>query len=646
MGYTYHYEKLFTPYSINGMEVKNRIAVTAMVTNYNTEDNQVTDRFIAYHEAKAKGGFGLIITENFCVVPEGKAYKYIGGLWKDEHIAGCRKLTDTIHKYGTKMVVQLYHCGSRTTFETIGTIPATVSAVQSTSTVARELKTEEIYRLVESFGDAAIRAREAGFDGVEIHGAHKYLIGSFMSPVFNKRTDEFGGSFENRMRFPMLVIENMRKKIGKDYPVFFRMAKSDDDAPGGRNVEESKIIARFVEGVGVDCLNIRDGFSSDSQIHNYGGAPTLNSAHGFLMDAIGEIKKSVNIPVIGVGRILDPAMADNLLIQGKADLIAMSRQSLADPEFPNKVKNGQLNSVRRCLGCMQGCIDRLANGKTLRCMVNPTIGFESEISYERNGAPKKVLVAGGGIGGMEAARAAALKGHNVYLYEKTDRLGGQFEAAAYPPYKGEFSDYIRWQKDQLQLPNIIVRMSQCVNIDVIQEIKPDVLIVATGGTALKPPIPGIDRENVLSAIDVLMGNTPTGKRCVVVGGGLVGVETAAYLAELSREVTLIEMIDEIAPGLNRDVLKFYKKLYRETGVKIKTKTRVLEFCKNGVAVNDGRDGFIACDNIVLAMGVRSNNTLEEQAKDLVESIYVIGDAKQGRNAIDAIREGFFAGLNA
>ena len=638
-------KNLFLSEKINNCEIPNRLVVTAMVANYCNTDGSATDKYIAYHEAKAKGGWGLIITEDYAINENAMGYERIAGLWNDEQIESHKKLTDTIHKYDSKIFAQIYHAGRQTcNFVNGGVQPVAPSAIPCPwlRELPRELKKTEIKQIISDFGDTALRAKKAGFDGVEIHAGHGYLLAEFLSPYSNKRTDEYGGCLDNRARIVKEVIENIRSKVGQDFPVIIRFS-GDETVEGGRDMSESRVLAKLFEEWGVDGLHVSSGAYGN---YNKGIVSTMYIPHAWTVEFANEIKKLVNIPVITANRINDPRMADNILEMGKADFIGMGRGSLADPELPNKAKNGDFTSIRYCIGCLQGCVNKLLEGEEITCLVNPTLGRDLEIDYKKTIEPKKVCVIGGGPGGLEAARAAALKGHSVELYEKRDFLGGQFKAAAYPPCKGELSTYVSWISGELDKLNVNVHLNTEVTKELINEIKADYVIIATGGNPIIPPIKGVDKNHVYTAEDMLLGKIQPGDNIVVAGGGEVGGETAAHLAMQERKVTIVEMQSDILNELDATSTLQLKNILNRYGVDIKTNTKVVEILDHGVIVDNGNETFtINADTVVLGLGYRPNNSLVDDLKDLDATVITIGGAVKTSNALVAIREGFDAGIS-
>lgn len=633
---------VFTPISIGNVKIKNRLVVAPMVTVYCDNDGMATDRFIAYHEARAKGGFGMIIVEDYAVDPLGRGF-WTPGLWKDEQIKSHMKLTDTVHKAGAKIIAQIYHAGRQTTPAVIGEQPVSASplACPVLGVIPRELTVEEIKKLVTQFGDTALRAKKAGFDGIEVHGAHGYLIAQFMSKYSNKRCDEYGGSLEKRLRFPLEIVADIRKKCGDDFLISFRIS-ADDKVPGGRTIEETKAIAIKLEKQGVDLLHVSVGTYEST----WAVIPPMNINPGWIVDYAEEVKRVVNIPVMTVGRINDPVLAESILLSGKADLIAMGRASLADPELPNKFKNNQYEDIRHCIACQQGCVDILFGNEPIRCLVNPTLGFEYLEELKKTDNPKKITIVGGGPAGMEAARAATLAGHKVTLYEKAEYLGGQFATAAIPVSKGDISSFVSWQKTQIEKLGVEIKLNTEYTVDVCKKEKPDLVIVATGATPAKPSISGIDGENVVTAEDVLLGKTNTKQKVVIAGGGMIGCETAVYLTSLGREVTIVEMLPTIANDEEFTRRYLLMKAIKEQNIEVITEAKITEIKSDSVQIEKNKETInIDADTVVIALGMESNNTLAKELEGIVD-LKVIGDAKETRDALEATREGFLAAVEA
>lgn len=635
--------KVFEPLKLKNLELKNRMVVSAMVTNYCTPDGMATEKYIAYHEHKAKGGWGLIITEDYAVTKTAGGFKNLPGLWEDTQIESHRKLTERVHAAGGTIAAQIYHAGRETSSSVTGEQPVAPSAVREPSMpeTPRELSVDEIHELVEQFGDCARRAKEAGFDAVEVHGAHGYLIGAFASPFSNKRTDEYGGTIRNRARFGMEIIRNIKEKCGQDYPVIYRIS-SVEYVPGGLEIEESKVIAKLMEEAGADCIHCSQGvYASTHTII----PPSIFPRAGYVEHA-AEMKKAVHIPVIAVGRINDVEIAESVLASGKADLVTMARASLADPDMPKKAQEGKADEIIRCIGCLQGCAGENGKGNGIRCLVNPLTGMEDE--YDLSPAPKtkQVLVIGGGVAGCEAAITAALKGHSVTLIEKSEKLGGQWIPASVPLGKGEFTSFLYWQKKMLEKMQVKVLLNTTADAELIQLYDPDMVILATGSTPFVPPIKGADQDFVVTAHDILLGKKEAGNNVVVIGGGLVGAETADMLAMQCRQVTILEMMPKIIKDGEPSPAKYMLQRFHQNGVSIHTSTKLTEIGDHCItALKDGVEFTIPnVDTVIIAAGVRTDRSLLEHTGVLACKIIKAGDANGVKNGYLGIREGYEAGL--
>ena len=641
------YEHLFTPLTINGCTIPNRIAVTAMVCSMCTEEGDATERYVKYHEAKAKGGFGLIITEDYRVNANAGGYKYVAGIYKESQIEGHRKLTEAVHKYGTKIFAQIYHAGRQSSSDVNGGVPIVAPSPTSSPwnrELARELTVPEIQQIVKDFGNTAANVKKAGFDGLEIHAGNGYLIAGFMSFHSNKRTDAYGGCFKNRMRFFDEVYTACREAVGPDFPIMVRYS-ADEHTLSGRGIEESKMVARHMEALGVDAINCSNGIYGT---FNPGQVAPSFQPHAWTIQNARMLKEIVNIPVLGVNSIDDPLMADSILAQGYCDLVGMARSSLADPDMPNKAKAGQEELIRPCIRCMQGCVTSTYMQIPMRCCVNPELNKEFEYTYENKPAPKKVLIVGGGPGGMQAAIAASRMGHDVTLWEKSDALGGQFLAAAYPPGKGDYVTYTCYMVNECSRLGVKIEMNKAASAQDVRDFGADKVILATGGRPFVPPIAGTDRPNVYFAEDILRGRVLPEGRILIAGGGEVGIDVAMYLADAERgEITVAQRSGVIAKGADGTRVVGMKKFMAEYGVNVKLYTKVMEICDSGAILEtNGQTVVFPCDHVVLAMGYRPNNALAEELADLGDKLVCVGDMNKCSSAMDAGEAGFRAGYYA
>lgn len=636
------FKNLFTPMKIGAVEIPNRTVVTAAVALYCDDQGKATERYIAYHEAKAKGGWGLIITEDYAVDPAGKSFTCVAGLWDDSQIEGNIELTKRVHQYKSKIFAQIFHAGRQanpevTGMEIVAPSPIPDPMVQVTP---RELTADEIHKTVEQFGNSALRAKKAGFDGVEVHGGHGYLLCEFLSAYSNKRTDKYGGSIKNRARIVEEIIADIKAKAGKDFPVSVRIS-ADEFVPGGLTIEDTKIIASFLEKAGADMINVSVGCNGSLERV----APPAAERHGVYVNLAAEIKKVIGIPVGTAGRINSPYLAESIIASGKADFVGMLRASMADPELPRKAAEGRVDEIRQCIGCLLGCVGEIFVNRPARCVINPTLGREKEFAIKPARVKKKVLVVGGGIAGMEAAITAAQAGHEVQVTEKSGRLGGQFYYASIPPHKGELSPFINWQINQLERLKVKVLLNTETTPEFIDSQKPDSVIIATGAVPAKPPITGINKANVIPAIDILDGKNMDGSKAVVIGGGMVGAETAEHLAVHGKSVTIVELLSDIAIDVPFSPRVYLLRELEELSIEVFVDSQVNEILDDGVKiVKDGKEKIIKSDFVVLAAGATSENKLAAELEGKPYEVSTIGDAVKARRALEAIEEGYIAGM--
>lgn len=659
---------LFEPIRIGSLEVKNRILMPAMHLNM-CRNYEVTDRIVDFYAERAKGGAGLIIV-GYASVDELSAHPGHVGAHRDEHIPGLTRLASAIREGGARSAVQINHAGRYNhSFLLLGKKPVAPSPVPSrlTGETPKELDVDEIRSIIGRFADAAARVRQAGFDAVEILCGTGYLISEFLSPLTNLRTDTYGGSFENRMRFGVEVVEAVRRRVGSDFPVLVRI-NGNDLMEGGVGRVQMQEFALALEKAGADALSVNVGWHEALVPQIQTKVP--RGVFGYLARGI---RDRVGVPVAAGHRINDPETAREMLAAGTCDLVAMGRALIADPDLPRKAREGREGEILHCTACGQGCFDNLFKMKAVECLCNPRAGKEAKTPAVKAAQARRVLVVGGGAAGMSAAVAAADCGHEVTLAERGRRLGGQLHLAGAPPGREEFAVLAQDLEAQMRSRNIRVLLDTEVDAAFVETEKPDAVILATGGTPAAPPIPGSDLPQVVQAWDVLRGKVRPGRRVVVVGGGAVGVETALSLAEEgtlsgealkfllvhgaekpgdllelatrgSRRVTVLEMLKDLGTNFGKTTRWGMLQDLKRYGVDCRVATRVLAFTPAGVLIErEGVQEEIPADTLVLAVGTRSNAELRQQLQQKGIVCRVVGDAAEVGMVIDAIHQGFEAG---
>ena len=637
------FKTMFSPIQIGPMTVKNRFVVPPMGNNFANPDGTWSDQSVAYYAERAKGQFGLITIEATVVHHGAKGGPKKPCLYDDSSIESLKKITDACHAQGAKVSIQLQNAGPEGNAKNAGAPIEAASAIPSVygKDTPVEVPTEKVYELVKGYGDAAERAMKAGADAVEIHMAHGYLVNSFISPRTNKRVDEFGGNFENRMRFPRLIVEEVKRRVGGKVAILARI-NSSDEVEGGDDVHDSAAIAAYLEDCGVEGLHVSRAVHIKDE---YMWAPTAVHA-GFSADLVTEIKRAVSIPVITVGRYTEPYYAELLLREGRADLVAFGRQSLADPHMPEKAMNDNLEDLVPCIACLQGCVANMYKGEPICCLVNPFLGHEAQ-GYPKAEKSKKVMVIGGGVAGMCAAFVAAERGHDVSLYESTDKLGGNMRLAAYPPGKGDITNMIRSYIVRCEKAGVKIHMNTTVDLEMVKAEKPDAVIVSTGSRTLILPIEGIENPAIIHGSDLLDGKRAAGKKVLVVGGGMVGCETAAFLGEQQHDVTVIEYRDTVGADVIHEHRVFLMEDFKNYGIKEITGAKVCKFFDDGVEYEspDGsRHEVRGFDSVVISMGFKNYNPFAEQLEELGQEVYVVGDATRARRALDATKEAYAAAM--
>jgi 2,4-dienoyl-CoA reductase-like NADH-dependent reductase (Old Yellow Enzyme family)/thioredoxin reductase len=638
------YMKLFTPFKIGKMEVKNRIVMSPMGLNAAHPDGRIDDDEIHYFEERARGGAGLIIMGCQFLTEELAQGSLEGYLDKTHVIPQLTNLCEAVQKYGTKISAQL-SCGTgKNAFSTmLKDVPVSASPIPSMfnpDLLCRALTVEEIQEIMKQFHFSAKLLKNAGFDAIEVHAHAGYLVDQFMSAVWNKRTDEYGGTPEKRMRFAVEIVQSIRDAVGPDFPILFRIA-CKHHFEGGRTIEETIPMLKMLEDAGVDALDIDSGSYENIEYI----FPPAYLGDACMEDVCEPARKAVSIPILNSGNHT-PETAVRLIESGNADFVMFGRPLIADPEIPKKLLKGKRKEVRPCIRCNEDCIGRIITRLTkISCSVNPVAGFEGRIKDKKDEESKKVVVIGGGPGGMEAARSAAIAGHKVILFEKDNSLGGQLKSAATPDFKSQLRELVEWYKHQMVIHNVDVHLNTEVTEDSPELAEADAIIVATGAVPLTPKIKGIE-----NAVDIISAHTNPeklkGEKIVYCGGGLSACDSALEIAMKGKKAAIVEMLDDIAVDdhfINKAALVPMLKRY---GVEIYTGHKVVEITPNGVKAltKDGKEVFIEGDTIVAALGMKPNNTIAEKiASKYHLKTRIIGDCNQVGKVGNAIREGFYAG---
>ena len=630
---------IFKPLKIGGTTVKNRLVMSPMVTNFAELDGGLSRKHFAYIRERARGGVGLIITEATSVSwPEGKIAERQLSMKTDDVTTDLRELADSVHAFGAKIMPQIHHGG----FMAVpGFCGGQQSMAPSAVNGAREMTLEDISRVRQDFIDAAVRAQKAGFDGVEVHAAHMYLLSQFLSPAFNQRTDEYGGSVENRGRLLKEIVSGIREACPAPFILDVRLGVFDANIPGGLEIEDGVKFAAMCEEAGADMLNVSVGCYSLLETET-----TQWDPEGVFLDKAEAVKAVVSIPISIVGKMRTPEFIAEAIESGKTDMATIGRQFICDPHWANKVQQGKLDQVRTCLNCLDGCVGQFYfNHNTVRCSINPYVGYEdlyNEHNIAKKGVTDKIIVVGGGIAGMQFAIISKQRGNDVILLEQSDHLGGNMYLAGKTPFKTDVQSALAWFEQETKRVGVDVRLNTPATLETIAELEPDKVVLAMGTVSAKPPIKGL--ENATSAEEYLLNDMTgeAGSKVVVVGGGTVGCEVAHKLSEEGCEVTVIEMLPELCNG-HEFAHKMLLTNYLNEHGKVFTSSTVTSIDADKVCFKDaeGAEQCVAADKVYYATGVKAvSGDLFDALIDKGCEVYRIGDWKVPTNFLNSTRSAF------
>lgn len=639
-----YYPNLLSPIKVGKVTLKNRICVAPMNLREIDYKGGFTPRTIAFNEKLAKGGAALITMGESCVSPTtGSSGDFMLRITNPDAFFSLCDLAEAVHRWGGKISIEMSHAGSLSAPEdNFGKDPMSASGyVKPNGVEVREMTLEDMEEVAEDFANAAMVLKKAGFDMCQFHAGHGWLIHQFLSPRTNHRTDEFGGSLENRCRFPIMCLKKMREKVGPDFPIDMRMT-GDEIIPEGYHIDEGIRIAKMLAPY-VDMIQVSTGgiYHPDATARM---SPGIFMEKGCNVDFAAAIRAAVKVPVSTVAGINEPDMMEETIKSGKADLILMGRGIICEPEMPKKLLNGEADECNRCLRCNE-CHNRLFAKNFFLCTLNPEVGFEDRLPLPEPTRAKKVLVVGGGPGGMMAAWTAAKRGHSVILCEKEGELGGAIRFADHVYEKRDIAYWRHQMERRLQKSGVEVRLNTTVDKKMIENMKPDAVILAVGADPVRPGIPGLDNPKVILGATMYLEEHDYGEKIVVIGGGLVGCEAAAELSHQGKDVTVVEMLPGIAQGCGTAQSNSLR--VGMLDVKVMTSTRCKAVTEAGVLVEkDGEEILLPADSVILSAGLKAREALvAELEQAMVPEIYPIGDCIKARKMGDAIREGYYTAVN-
>lgn len=632
------FKHLFTPIKIGRMHAKNRLLMSAMSINFGVDDNgRVNEQLIEYFVARARGGVGMMLVGGGAVHPTGLELPKLPTLWDDGCVPALQRMTRAIRPFDVKFGMQLMH-GGRQSYHDKKVAPSPLPAEAVVKGIPKELTLAEIDEMVDAFGNAARRCREGGFDFVEIHAAHGYLINQFLAPNSNHRADQYGGSFENRIRFLLRLFRDIKAKTGADFPVGVRM-NGKDYIDNGWDMEEALRLARILEKEGADYLHISAGVYGSSQLT----IPSMYVLQGCFVHLAEAVKEAVSIPVAAVGRIKSPEMANRIIKEGRADIVAMGRSLLADPEYPNKARNGDLTRIRPCIGCCLGCIHNVLQLEPGACVANPEVGREYLLQQENpTSTPRKIMVVGAGPAGLAAARKAAIRGHHVTVCEEKGAIGGLARLAAIPPGRSENMDIVVFFKNELERLKVAIRLNTALTRELLRTENPDAIILATGSLPETPMIKGLFQTQMELCLvtDLLTRQSAAGDKVIIIGGDQAGLVLADFLAEEGKTVALLNRKTHFGVQMSANDRFYLRERLKRPSVKLYKKAAIKKFLPNGVVFrSQGEeielDGY---DTVAIAEKMTAIRKPLELIKELGIPFHIIGDAKSPRILMHALSE--------
>ena len=628
---------LFSPFRFKGLTLKNRIVLPALASFMLENDGSITEKTVNHYRLRAAGGPAMVVIEACAVSPEGIVSSHQARIYDDRFVEGLTKIARAVKSEGAIPAIQIHHAGRQTSIKVIKQKPYAPSPLRCPTIKGdvKPLTIDDIRLLITKFGDASVRAMEAGFELIEIHGAHGYLINQFFSAFSNIRKDEYGGNTGGRTRFAKEVVLEIRRRLGAEFPLSFKIS-AQEFVPAGLTVEESIRILKILADAGIDIVQVSAGNDATPE---WICQPSFMKK-GCLVDSAERIRKALDIPVMAVGRINDPFIANEIIETGKTDLVCMGRGLMADPKMPKKALQGRFDDIRTCIAC-NTCMESIFRKGRVECLVNPVLGREKELEIRPAKTPKKVMVIGGGPGGLNVAWVAARRGHDVQLFERQPKLGGQLNSGSVSNFKRELLNLIGFQKRQLERFKVKCHLNHEVTAGTIKQINPKVVVLATGSIPLVPSVKGIKKEIVVSINEILNNNRPLSKRTAIIGGGSAGCEIALHLSEYGSQVIIVEILPKIGGDLETMTKKILIKKLKENNVEIKTESKLSRIENNGIAVTDKnkKETFIETQRVVIAIGYQSDNRLYDQIKSFGYEIHRIGDCLEARSAKEAIYEG-------